>query len=432
MDLQHFSAHLDSNIKNSFILDLILKNETLAMEAFQIFTANYSFAKCSELVNSFYHEFDSNDEKKNISHHPSVKKFRHEIDTLYLNVIQKELEQGYFQDVIAELQKRFYNFEADTFNALIEMTESIKNATDKRKIEWLNAVTESRANYATVHPRIDSFQAKQILIQYINKLQNNSFVNLLVNTDMINWFNLENSVTQRETKEILPHYYYSKPKTKISLKMATLLEIVESHNDLDIKQKVLTHIYHQCSEDDIQKLSLFLERTPQLLTNQKNLIDIELIQQYFPFSQSREFIASLSDFYELTEMIEKNPDIIDYVFSDSRINFKELDILSLRHSQDESSFIDLLDSLYNDHFFDDIEKLTTVLKFTHLVQRPQSDSEIISSLIEYFHEAREELISESSYMSGQDIDNIQIQLEKMLLDSKLKPELSKNNQKIKI
>lgn len=435
MDLQHFATHLDHHIKNMFILDLILKDETLAMEAFNTFTPHYSWAETTDLVHIFYHQFDVGDNKVNFSNHNIVKQFRHEIDSLYLNSTEKELREGYVGDMITHYQTHFYNFEEDTFNALIELTNKIKNkngskVSEKKKLEWLNTITAQRENYATVAPHIHSSLAKDILIQHFDNLDNRSVVNLLVNTDMVNWFNFEGVIEKKECKDIIPGYFYKKPKDKISLKIALLCELMESHSDMAIKHKVLTHLYHSSSPEQIKSLTTILEyNSMNFVINSKNMSNIELIEQYIAFSHTKQFMNGLSSFQDLIAMVESSSDVIDFLLSDTKIKHKDIELI---HKNDLDELVNLLDELFERNYFCDIDKLTKILRFTYLAEKSNTNSDIISSLIECFQEYTDDIYQMSSYMNKEHITATQAKLENLLLDSTLKKIVEKKNTKNKI
>lgn len=427
MELAQFSSHLETNVKNIFILDLVLKDEKLAYDAFNTFTESYQFKDVVSLVDSFYHQYQLEDEDNKLAIHTGLQKFRYSIDDLLLKRVEKELKDGYIHDMIDYFSTNFYNFHEDTFSQLVEFTDEIE---EYKKVQWLNAIFSHTGNLVIVSPTIHSQRAKEILNIYIDRLEINSARNLITNTDMLNWHTLEQDfIKNNETTNIFQGHYYHVNK-KISLRLASLCDLLENHISFDSRHKILREIVNSSNDKDKKVLIKALEdNSMQFAVSKEHFDNIEVIEQYLLFNRAKQFANSVESFYELLTIAEKTPEILTFSLSGSKINLNELNIL-----ESSNDIIETFDTLMDEGWFEDgkIEILSEVLKFTHLVKKRETHTQIIQHLIDFIQENKEPIFDQSSMYMQEDIDNILMKLEKYVLEHTICDAGDKNGVKIKI
>lgn len=425
MDIKELSPYLEYDVKNTLIINLTLKNAHLALEAINGLTKNYMIKETFDLVEHFYSHMVIKIKQKD----EQILMVREGIDKLLIEHLKKEVlkETNDREYIFNFLSHCFFNFSQNCINQLIELTPYFAK---NEQTNWLNTITNHSDNFIEISPKITSPTAQQILIKYLDKLEVNSLRNLFANTDLITWYDLNAKfITQHETKLSFNGYHHT-VNIPTSFRLATIFDLIFNHLEQDLKEKILEKIVKESSENELSYLGELLEDIEFLnAVEPEQIKNVELIQQYIPFSQYYAFMNSLNGSSFLLTFKTIKP-MLDFIASDEKITQGHYNVI------DEEDLVENFYTLHDLNLLDDKALLIQFLKFTFIAKEGMNETDLVRAFLAWSEEKQEEIEKEINYYHHFDdglfkLDNRLHQLEAYVLDGQIELKTT-NSQKIKL
>jgi hypothetical protein len=424
MDLATLLPHLDLDTKNLLIGDLTVKDIALASESLNVITEDYLVENIFSLMNYFSSRFI--DEIENEEHSQVLMKEK--IENLLITKMKNLLKEDKKNSLILTtlIKENFSAFSENTFNHLIELTESFPK---EEKLTWLGLITEKSESLVKMSAKITSPKAQKIITQHMDSLTHVSVRNLFANTDLVAWYSISKDFIEQYENTEGYNNYVGCEHHPICFRMATLTDLMINQVDINHKHTILDIMLKQSSVKDCKVIKKEFEEFDFLLNiTQDNLFNVELTQQYFPFSQIKCMSYYGIDIDDLVNNYCETGPLLSFLVSDQKFSLGKSQIF------DEGDFLHNFDSLTS-YVFENKDSVVNLLKLSFIAKKNMNERELLMGFIQWIIEKKDDILTTANFYENTNENWVNKYLniiEKYIIERTITTDEVKTGKKVKI
>lgn len=385
MDLQALLPHLDFDTKNLLIADLSIKDDALAQEALSLLTQDYSVEQTLDLLQYFIQRFVEKIDNKELS----LVFMKEQIEGVLIDKISYFIKDNSHNEILMTqlIETKFTSFSERCFNQLIELTDEFSH---NQKTIWLGLITENATCLSKMSPHITSLKAQGILKDNLEHLSSTSLRNIFANTDFVSWHTVsDNFIKSHENMDGFSNYMMC-DYHPVCFRIATIVDLMDNQLDFDIKHQILDVMLKQSSAKDIKVIKKEFEECEILSDmHERNFINVELTQQYFPFSQIKglEYMGmDLDDFFDYDDI----PSTLAFLVSDQKFSLGKTKLFW------ENEFIEYYQHIDGHGLFDNKDTLLNLLKLSFVAKKNITDNQLLSEFRQWMVNNKEKIEMEAN------------------------------------